>query len=492
MLQAIFYARFDLAKGPSIIHQHPPNSVIPSATTQDSTLLNFNDISAYVIPDYEFCNLPLSIATHGSRMLGYPISIEDTKYARNRFTFNVCFLLDEEDDVRPWTQVVKKTAMFFRAMEEESSLLDVEEELSGLIWAGDKGYPAKDIGIVYPLLEAVFEQMNAYKEVCVRVDDLRVLNLRLSRPREIPAEVHGWDVPLLTRQLPSPAQWTWDLALAKIHPHIDGIKHVRRIAELADVEIRLVKRTVRELLYHERAILLDIFHFQAIYAPTADFAWFAKDAAMQEECANYIAVDPTKNGLAIHSDHQTSPTPTKETILALYASLTPGLTVQDFLLAKQTELSNIDIRRFITFGVIKGFLRRIHKYALAITSSTHITAAAIEPTGGSSSPTKTTKPRTDDAIPRDIDRAWRKAALSSGWATPPQTEKALATGSGSLSKSARSGEGSNHSESDELARHYLNGQHCLDEVCVNMHASERKIVERLQSGRIGEVLLFNR
>ena len=45
---------------------------------------------------------------------------------------------------------------------------------------------------------------------------------------------------------------------------------------------------------------------------------------------------------------------------------------------------------------------------------------------------------------------------------------------------------------EDKLRRYLNGNHCMDEMCVAMHLSEKKIVERLRSGRFGEVVLFNK
>lgn len=52
-------------------------------------------------------------------------------------------------------------------------------------------------------------------------------------------------------------------------------------------------------------------------------------------------------------------------IVQLYASLKQGQTVKQWYTQHTQQLVNIDIRRFITFGIIKGFLYRVHKYALA-------------------------------------------------------------------------------------------------------------------------------
>jgi hypothetical protein len=50
-------------------------------------------------------------------------------------------------------------------------------------------------------------------------------------------------------------------------------------------------------------------------------------------------------------------------IVELYASLRQGQNVKQWYTLNARQLANVDIRRFITFGIIKGFLYRVHKYA---------------------------------------------------------------------------------------------------------------------------------
>ncbi|TKA33196.1 hypothetical protein B0A50_00749 [Salinomyces thailandicus] len=515
MLKAVFYARFHLINGPSIIHQYPQGSVIPQAdhSGPSAPLLSFSDISAYIIPPYELCNQSLSICTNGHRVLGFPISLEDVKYDRNRFTFSVCFVLDEQADPQPWEQAVKKTAACFQALEEEDGLLQAEEELSGLKWAGDDGYPADDVGIVHTLLAAIVQDMNAYRETCIRIDDTHVLNLRLTQPRPAPPKVHPWQVPLLIRALPSPEEWTWDLTLQRIHPHLNGVNPIQRIAETADVELKLVQRAIRELLYYDRVVLLDLFHYQAIYALTPDFTDFVADHAMQRECLDYILTGPAPAPAPAPTPTQPQPkTFTPQTLIDLYCALSPGLTLRDFLLLPlsqphfqnaKTKTPQFDIRRFITFGTIKGFVRRIHKHALAISTTNTTTTSPPHAPDNSTPSTSPTKPRpklpashvpSNEALVKEFDRAWRKAALSSGWATPPSVlpPSPAPIGAAEANNSYDSAEAAREHDSDEKLAKFLDGKHCLDEMCMALRMSERKVVERMRSGRFGEVVLFNK
>lgn len=503
MLQAIFYTRFHPERGPDVLHQWPPNSITrtpaatataaavetPAAEAADSDrdetppqqpLIPFKDISAYIIPPHDLCNRSLSICTNNHRVLGWPLSLEDELlYARNRFVCNVCFVLREVDteDLAAWQQVVAKMARFVRCLELEDGRMVSHEEKDL-----DLGSKRREDGtVVGMLLRDVFEQLEAFRECCVRVNEAQVLNVRLQAGvslapagRKVP-KVKAWNVPLLIRELPSPQVWTRDLVLERILPHIDGANHVKRIAESADVDLKLVKLAMKELLRHERVMLLDLFHFQAVYMLAPDFAWFVKDQEMIAECTAYVAIEP-KDGLLAHVEgmqdrikEAEGSKPTPSTIIELYSSLKPGTSVADLCLASQDKIIDIDIRRLITFGVIKGFLKRQHKYALALDPA--------------SLPALDTKPPPTTALgktptPADVDKAWRKAALSSGWATPPadippemlKDEKPVPV-------------------ETRLAR-YLDGTHCLDKICVELELPEVVILEKLRSGVFGEVVVF--
>lgn len=506
MLKAIFYARFHTERGPSVIHQFPQGCVI-SPSNEPKPLFVWSDVSSYIIPPYDVCNQPLSICTNDLRLITYPVSLEDSRYERNRFTFNVCFVIAEDEDARPFEQVVRKTARFFSRLEEDDGILTAEEEFWGLKWAGDEAYPAPDVGVIYPLLADIWRDLNKYGEACVQIDKLHILNLRFSIPDDSgPSKpIHAWEVPLLIRALPAPEEWTWDLTLERIHPHMDGINHIAKIAELADVELRLVKMAVKELRQHGFAILLDIFHFQACYATTAGLICLVKDQELQDECCRYVASPPAppnskptgkpnSNGIAGTSATSAATItnddlPVRQTILELYSALGPGVCLADFCLAHRTQLNNIDIRRLITFGVIKGFLRRLHKFVLTFDNhrlpmpppTARVSGAAGVQLSSSLAPSSL--PKSHEELAKDFDRAWRKAALSSGWATPPSGPPLAAS-----HKSAR------ELQTDEAHRlhSYLDGTHCLDQICVEMHMSEKKVMERLRSGKFRDTVIINK
>lgn len=247
-----------------------------------------------------------------------------------------------------------------------------------------------------------------------------------------------------------------------------------RIAQLADTDISLTRRAIANLLYYGCVLLLDIFSFSAIYAPTAEIAVFFADEAMQDECRRYVATSyspfgnppdnsPSKWQRANKpqpSQTQPPPPPSRSTMLDLYSTLRQGLMLRDWCIQHNAQLSNIDVRRLITFGVIKGFLYRVHKYTIA------------------SKPTANTLAPLDDPIvsARMQEKAWRKAAMSSGWQTPTTLEEGQ--------------RGVDGLDGELPLEKYLDGMHCLDEVCSENRISEREAVKRLRG--FGDVVLVCR
>lgn len=162
--------------------------------------------------------------------------------------------------------------------------------------------------------------------------------------------------------------------------------------------------------------------------------------------------------------------PSRSLVIDLYTSLRQGQQLREWCLAHAEHLARIDIRRFVTFGVIKGFLYRAHKYAIALRP------ADLERD-------------LDDPIAaqKEKERAWRKAAMSSGWRTPME-EKRLAEAEAGIKDEKT--KGVIGEEMDLLVRRYVDGMHCLDEVCTELQITEREAVRRLKAS--GDVLFVQR
>ncbi|OKL59403.1 hypothetical protein UA08_05346 [Talaromyces atroroseus] len=406
MIKAIFYSKFDTQEGPKVVHQVPDGAIVPSSTAA-APFFTFSDISFFVIPRQELCGNLLQVCTGGYRILGYPICMKSAAYDRNEFIFNFCFVLAEEEDFSKYKSIVQKLADLMHGLEEQSYFLSRDHSRSGE-------------GKVYSLCETLMEDLNSYSECMIPIDKLNTLNFKLFPVYPAPPHVRAWDVPLFTVRYEAFLDENWDLTLQKIVPYINGVNSVRIISILADVELSLAYRAIRHLIYYGCVFLLDIFSFSAIYAPTATFhSSIACDEGMQQECAHYVntrfaprtgtssttmassvllpdRLEDTNDNIwpligsgddEDVSDSDSSSyhgrrgvkdrgsrsssrrhTPKRKHldgvgIIELYASLRQGQSVKQWYILHERQLANVDIRRFITFGIIKGFLYRVHKYA---------------------------------------------------------------------------------------------------------------------------------
>lgn len=82
----------------------------------------------------------------------------------------------------------------------------------------------------------------------------------------------------------------------------------------------------------------------------------ASDETIITECGPYVT-------------RPTYPRPSWPRLLRLYSKLLPGTTVHDWIEANDILSLGIDPRRFVSFGIIKGFLRRVHRWPICIEHS---------------------------------------------------------------------------------------------------------------------------
>lgn len=385
----------------------------------------------------------------------------------------------ENIDVDAYKSVVTKLAHLMQSLEEQSRFLSSDISPSGT-------------GKIYSLCEMLMEDLNNYCECMIPIDELNTLNIKLFPTLPNPPSVKAWHVPLFTVRIETLMDDNWDLTMQRIIPFIDGVRSVKRISRLADTDLKLTKKCVKHLLYYGCALLLDIFTFNSIYAPTAEFEeTIVKDVEMQRECARYVnksfavmegsIVMKSVDGRNSHSQLQVQPFASTEkdvwprngrgetldgvAIVQLFTALRQGLTVRAWYGENSNMLANIDMRRFITFGVIKGFLHRVHRYAIA-------TGLAKE--RGKSS-TQSGRRARKMAVPR---------SMSSELHIAEDDQHATRYG-----RDASDDEDEDMTDS-QLA-HFLDGTHCFDEICTEFEVSEAKLVDRIRRYPL-EVVLINR
>jgi len=147
----------------------------------------------------------------------------------------------------------------------------------------------------------------------------------------------------------------WDLTLRQVIPYINGHNYASRIAALSDVDLKVVQACLRHLLYHGHIELVDIFQYSNTYMVTPRITELATNLALQHQCEQYVAL-PEKQ-------------PPFTEIFKLYCAMKPNIRLNVFCDQRNTRELGVDDRRLVVFGVVHGFLRRIHHYPVYTSSS---------------------------------------------------------------------------------------------------------------------------
>ncbi|KAG1827127.1 nitrogen permease regulator 2-domain-containing protein [Suillus subaureus] len=417
-IQSVFYAVFDLQKGPKIVYQVPEGLITGSTANQNSNhsvtsspspsiaaailepevrpsrrsspsvnshggrrasslnvpsphqrsssssrvLFNFDDISKYVIPPGELCGRLVICATRKYRIMGFPVLLPGN-YQRNYFQYNVCFVFERSADLSCYEPVVRKVSR------EESCFLSCS-----------KSSPA-----MHAVLEQLYEDLNSYSETSIPIDAFNSIELKIFPFYPNPPPVKDWQVPLALINLSKRIEDNWDLTMSKVCRHIDGVNHVSRIAHLSDCDIELTRQAISHLLYYQVIMTVDIFQYSNMYTLRKNVQWLADECHVKDECGLYV----TK-----HAPGRVVPDWPK--LLRLYSRLKSGKTVLDWMETYNVSELGIDVRRFTSFGVIKGFLRRVHRWPILlpadVPSPTRRRRQSLSSSPSNASPTSSSAP----------------------------------------------------------------------------------------------------
>lgn len=375
-LRSVFYARFDESRGPEIAYQVPegliasstggfisngtsptpsgssrassillppdrssefrvkPSSRHRSSFSSNRTLLNFDDIYQYIIAQSPLCGRLVTCTAGIYKVLGFPVELLGN-YERYFFRFNICFVFDASADLSCYEPIVRKVNRVLTACEEESSFLS----------SPDTSFK------IHAILEQLYEDLNSYSETSIRIDNFNSIELKIFPFYPNPPPVNDWMVPVSLIKFENLMEQNWDLTMTKVCKYIDGTKHIARIAHLADCDIVLTRQAIAHLLYYQVIMIIDIFQYSNMYTLRKSIQWLGDEAHVKEECGPYVI----KEGRSI---------PDWPKLLHLYSRMRPGKTVFEWMQDHDVRSLGIDVRRFASFGVIKGFLRRVHRWPM--------------------------------------------------------------------------------------------------------------------------------
>ncbi|EEY64899.1 uncharacterized protein PITG_16224 [Phytophthora infestans T30-4] len=428
MIKGLFYSEFDNVAGPVILFQAPENVLSNEV---------FDSVSGYIIIDKALCGKIITVRAQQMKIVGYPVCIEDDKYHRNALLFNIGFVFDELVETAPYRPILRKLGALVEGMEKESGFL----------------YNADKKELLGTILPQILRDLTLHGECTIPVDTANVVNLKLFPTLQDPASVFEYQVPVAIRDLRALLENSaeWDLALQQIVPFIDGVRYVKRISLEADVEIAIVKKCVRQLLYYGCVTLIDIFLHSNIYANTPKIAVLANDPKLQAECAVYIS----KSGHA---------PPSFARIFALYCSVQPSLRMSDFCVVYSDSLALIDVRRFVTFGLIHGFLRRVHRYPICI--DRNVPGSSPPQQQQTQQPQQQSQQQAGQQKGRPYTLSTNSPSLSAMnpiSAAPTSTQPANGVNGNGANVSNGTGGNANQLEKDVLRM--MDGGHHTDEIC---------------------------
>ncbi|XP_046985009.1 GATOR complex protein NPRL2 isoform X1 [Schistocerca americana] len=335
-VRCIFFSEFHPTAGPKITCQVPEDYVSKEV---------FDAVNVYIIPKPQLQRSILTINTFGYKITGFPVRIDDAKYARNAYYFNLCFVCDAWARTVQYEPVVKKLSEYLLTMEEEGCFLSqVSSETT-------KHHQ------LFSILKQILNNLNATGMSTVREGEMTMF-LKVVRAATDPPPVMDHHVPIFTTEKGVFQEEQWDLTTQQLLPHVDGFKHIAQIAVDADVENSLVKACIQNLLYYKAVSLLPIFLYSNVYTPTPKVRLLATDAALQEECIKYVSLSGQQ-------------LPSVQEIFVMYCSMTHGTTLQDLCSRYNPQEHNIDERKLVQFGLLHKLIRRICKYPVYIKSTNH-------------------------------------------------------------------------------------------------------------------------
>ncbi|KAG9511070.1 GATOR complex protein NPRL2, partial [Fragariocoptes setiger] len=399
-IQSIFYCEFHPTFGPRIVYQVPADFVTKEA---------FDSLSDYLIPKTELERRLLTVNALGLKIIGYPVGLCNTRYARNRLIFNLCFVCKPFMRTFQYEPIVKKLANYLINLELECEFLSKSETKQRLP----------------QIMAHIQDQLNAHKVCKIDVTPSTTINLKIVKVHPDPEPVQDEQVPVFitAHGLPMPSQW--DLTTQQIIPYIDGFRHIARIAAEADVEVSLVKACIQNMIYYGIIKLIPIFQYSNFYVPTHRLVELNDNLALQHECMCYVAkrLPAQYNavpGVVMSANRQVDGAPqlpTFRSIFKIYCSMNYGVTIRDLCIQYNPNGLNIDEKKLVKFGLMKGMIRRVHRYPVLVSGGSSCWSAQssmpTSPIGGLySGPSNNTSPGFASATTQQLRQSSNQAYQS--------------------------------------------------------------------------------
>ena len=357
MLRACLFAHFDATQGPQVVHQ--------MTATDTKSDFQFEYCSDYIIPKHELCNQRLSVAVDRQRVLGFPVLVEDSKYHRNAYLFNMCFVMNcccRSGGADVTCDMCSMDLSGYEAAVERLGRalwkLEVEEEFLS--------FQRDDIALV-GLMRQVVSDLSSGFETLVRFGRgskraAYLLHLSVNDPlasTDTRVDISEHQVPvLLDDQMPECMDESMDLSLKRVIQALDGVKTVKLIVKKTCLHPNLVKRILQYLARLELIDFIDWFQQTNIYRLTHEFQLNVKendDHYWIQRLMNYSLINKQA----------------KYTVMEIFRLISDfnGYTPANDILSNPKHaqlLKHLDMRRLIAHLVLAGWLKRVYKIPFLI------------------------------------------------------------------------------------------------------------------------------
>jgi hypothetical protein len=226
------------------------------------------------------CLLFRNVANY--RVCGFPIYIENAKYSRNKYIFNISFIFDQNKNTCSYEALVKKLACDLKTLEEECGFLSNEKM---------KAHIPK-------LLEQIHSNLNLNGECIIQKIgnlDHSSLFLKLIKNHIDPKIVQSFEVPVFTMDKSCFEIDDWDLATQKIVSTINGFKTISIIANETNIEITVCKEAIQNLLYAGVIMMVPVIQYSSMFVLTPNIIQYYADPEIHKDSIKFIQFDIGKS-----------------------------------------------------------------------------------------------------------------------------------------------------------------------------------------------------
>eukprot|EP01080_Neovahlkampfia_damariscottae_P002507 gene2507-3213_t len=324
MISCILLTQFDNKEGTKIVFQYPSDFVSPEL---------FELVSDYLITKPQMCGKVISWKNEKYKFRGIPQQITGSQYERNALWFNLTMVFTCDVDTENYNPILIKIGKTIRSLEIESSYLTNDTKKQNL----------------FKILPQIVKDLNSTNETFIQIDDIYSINLKLFPILQEPSEIESHTVPIQIRDLSVLISAEWDLTLMKIIPHINGVNFVKQISKLSNVELSIVKKCLKHLLYYNYIEMIDIFSYFNTYriVNKEKMSDLFHSTEFQDECVKFLKISNQ----------------TFRKVLISYSKLKPGVRLRDVVDLSDKSFNH---RLFIAFGLLHKFIKRCHSYPILL------------------------------------------------------------------------------------------------------------------------------